>query len=121
RLISRDGRSVPLLVSIDLALDDPRRESVLEAVRALARERIAAPVEVRILGGEVVEQTMSRTIRWDMAQSVALESLFFMVFLPLMFRTLRGMLLPLFAINAALVLNFGAMVALGLSISSLGV
>lgn len=121
RLISRDGRAVPLLISIDLPLADPRREEVLESVRDIAAAEIGEPVRVRFLGGEVVEQTMSRTIRWDMAQSVALESLFFLIFLPVIFRTFRGMLLPLIVINSALALNFGAMVVLGLAISSLGV
>lgn len=121
RLISRDGRSLPLLISIDLPLADPGREQALEDLREVASRELVKPVQVRFLGGEVVEQTMSRTIRWDMAQSVALESIFFLIFLPIIFRTFRGMLLPLIAINSALVLNFGAMVVLDLAISSLGV
>lgn len=121
RLISREGRALPLLISIDLPLADPRREQALEDLREIAAKEIGDAVKVRFLGGEVVEQTMSRTIRWDMAQSVALESIFFLIFLPIIFRTFRGMLLPLIVINSALALNFGAMVVLGLAISSLGV
>jgi uncharacterized protein len=121
RLISRDGRSLPLLVAMDVPLNNPRRSEILDALRETAARTVPDPVRIRFLGGEVVEQTMSRTIRRDMAQSVILESIFFALFLPLMFRTFRGMLIPLLAINAALALNFGAMVALGLSISSLGV
>jgi uncharacterized protein len=121
RLISRDGRSLLVLVAMDAPLHDPRRSEILNALRDAAARTVPDPVSTRFLGGEVVEQTMSRTIRRDMAQSVILESIFFALFLPLMFRTLRGMLIPLLAINAALALNFGAMVALGLAISSLGV
>lgn len=122
RLLSRDGRSAVILIGNDIALgeSEPRRD-FLEAVEQLVNDEAPSNVVVHILGGTIIERVMNRYIIRDMVQSVAIESLFFIILLPLMFRTIRGMILPLVTIFAAVVLNFGFMSIAGRSINALGV
>ena len=120
-LLSRDGRSAPLLVLSDLENGDPRRMDLLEAIEGLLPRIVSPDVTVRLLGGDVVQRTMTRYILRDMIQNLALEALFFLILLPILFRSVRGMAIPLLAVNSAVLLNFGLMVVLGQSITSLGV
>ena len=64
---------------------------------------------------------MNGHIRRDMVQSILIETLFFVFLLPILFRTLRGMVLPLFVVGSAVVLNFGFMAISGRAITSLGI
>ena len=120
-LLSRDGRSAALLVTSDLEAGVPERGEFLAAVEALLAEETEFPVRVHVLGGTIVERTMNGHIRRDMVQSLLIETLFFVFLLPILFRTLRGMVLPLFVVGSAVVLNFGFMAISGRAITSLGI
>ena len=120
-LLSRDGRSAALLVTSDLEAGVPERGEFLAAVEALLAEETDFPVRVHVLGGTIVERTMNGHIRRDMVQSILIETLFFVFLLPILFRTLRGMVLPLFVVGSAVVLNFGFMAISGRAITSLGI
>ncbi len=122
RLLSRDGRSAVILIGNDMPLGESEsRHDFLDAVEELVTREAPSSVAVHILGGTMIERVMNRHIIRDMIQSIAIESLFFVFLLPLMFRTIRGMILPLATIFAAVILNFGFMSISGRSINALGV
>jgi len=121
RLVSLDGRAVTVLMTYDLELGDPRRGAVLRQIETLVGGEVALPVRARLLGGDVVQRVMSRYILRDMARSVGIEAAVFAFLLPLLFRTFRGMILPLLTVNAAMLFNFGWMVLTGEAVTALGV
>jgi len=117
-LISADRRSIPIMV---------RRKgcTTKQLLGVLRRElpRIIPKGEVRlrIIGAPLVEEAMTNAMTRDMRIVLLLEGICFVLLLPLMFRTLRGLVVPLAVVAAAVLLNFGLMVLLGRSINLIGV
>lgn len=123
RLISADGRSTALLLLADFAVlrDAGGIDVLLDEVEALLPDVVPDGVRWRLLGGAVVERTMTTTMRRDMLRSVLFEGICFLVLLPLVFRSLRGCLIPMAVVYSAVAMNFGLMVALDLKITIVGV
>jgi uncharacterized protein len=78
-------------------------------------------VKIRYIGAPLIQEAMTNSMSASMKQVLVLEAIFFIILLPLMFRTSRGLLLPLGVIGSAVVLNFGVMVWLGLAINIIGI
>jgi len=114
RLLSWDGRAAAvLLVAVDHL---ESREALLEEIeRAIARAPVPG-ARLRLLGGALVEREMNRDLKVDLTRSLALEGLCFVVLLAFLFRTARGVILPLFAVLAALLFYVSLLVVFGLSI-----
>lgn len=124
-LISHDGRSSALLVRAASSLGEATDHPLLEALEGFWTEREAtgteAGPEVRYVGGSPIERAMRRAMRDDTAHSLLRELAVMIVLLPLLFRTVRGSLLPLVILSLAVLFNFGVMVALGLNLGLIDV
>lgn len=119
-LISHDERAAVILIASDLDLDDSRRADLLRHVEEAIEREVQSPVTARLLGGQLFQRALTYHVRRDMLQSVVLEGIFFLILLPFLFRTVRGMAIPMFTVNCAVALTFGFMVLTGLKITALG-
>ncbi len=117
RLLSGDGRTTALFVRVaPEAADDPNG-LFIAPILDFFEARAGAGVQVRGLGGSVVQRFISRTMWRDMLSSVLLELVAFAVLLPLLFRTVRGSVLPLVVVYTAILLGLGLLTALGYAVS----
>lgn len=120
-LISHNERAAVILIASDLELDDSRRADLLRLVEEAIEREVKPPVVAHLLGGQLFQRALTYHVRRDMLQSVGLEAIFFLILLPFLFRTIRGMAIPLFTVNCAVALTFGFMALTGLKITALGV
>ena len=120
RLLSNDGRSLPIVIVAAPEISSTERSALLRSVRELTAKHVDPEVNVRFLGGEVVEEAMGRTMRRDMATSFGLEALFAAILLPILFRTFRGLAVPIGVMLSAVAMNFGLMVLMGRPVTILG-
>lgn len=115
-LISTNGRACAIYVA-----SRARGPRLLEALEGVKEGLAPEGVKVRIIGGAVIERAMNESLGHDMVQSLVLETLVFLIILPLLFRSVRGVVLPLFVVQSAVILNFGLMIALGRKLTIIGV
>lgn len=117
-LISDDKKSLAFMVERkDASLDE-----LLHHYQKTSPEIINDPkVRIRYIGAPLIQQAMTNSMSDSMKQVLFLEAIFFVILLPIMFRTTRGLVVPLTIIGSAVVLNFGVMVWVGLSINIIGI
>ncbi|NRA96552.1 MAG: MMPL family transporter, partial [Planctomycetes bacterium] len=112
-LLSEDGRST--VVQVAAQSDDTADiDELIERVEDLTPRLAGDDVEVRVLGGAVIDRALRERMVEDLIRIIGLEILLFAFLLPILFRTARGSLLPLLVVVGAVVLNFGWMSLLGL-------
>lgn len=117
-LISDDKKSLAFMIQ----RKNCNLDELLQYFQEKTPEIIKDPnVRVRFIGAPLIQQAMTYSMSDSMKQVLILEALFFVILLPLMFRTTRGLVVPLTIIGSAVVLNFGVMVWLGLSINIIGI
>ena len=119
-LLSEDGRSAAIYVGMPPSQDVAVHELGRAAVQQFLADHAVHTVQgarVRLLGGPVVQHAITTLMSRDVVQGVALEALLFALLLPLLFRTVRGTLIPLLTILSAVCLCSGMLVLLGLHIS----
>ncbi|MFH0944340.1 MAG: MMPL family transporter [Planctomycetota bacterium] len=116
-LLSEDGRSAAIYVGLRPTKDDDVLERGRLQVDQFLNSRPSGDWEVRLLGSPVVQHAISSLMSRDVIRGLLLESILFALLLPLLFRTLRGTLIPLLVILSAVVFSFGALTLLGLHIS----
>ncbi len=117
-LLSVDGRSTVVLIKAQPAV---REAELLHDVETLLARVIGDEATVRMLGSAPVERTLGDLMLSSMRDSALLELLLFALLAPLLFRSVRGVLLPLLVVLVAITLDLGLMAALGLSITVLDV
>ena len=113
--ISKDGQALAVLIGAR----HTNGIEMLERLERFAPSRTTA--DVRFVGGEPVQRAMTTAMKRDMLQSVSLEALLFALLLPLVFKTFRGVLLPLFCVLAAAIYGLGLFALLGFRISLIDV
>ena len=115
-LLAKDGRSAAIYIGLR-----PAGAAVLEQGRSQVEQFLnsfpAGDAEIRLLGGPVVQRAIAGLMSRDVVQGLLLEVIFFALLLPMLFRTLRGTLIPLLVISSAVVFCAGALTLLGLHIS----
>ena len=100
RLISADGKSVTFLVRENA--DDPdSNQELLRWLEKESRAQLGPDVAVRFIGDEIYKRQMKTYMGADLKRSLLIELLVFAIFLPLIFRTLRGIVIPLTTVAAA--------------------
>lgn len=117
-LISHHGRAL----AISFRRQDCSNRQLLDACRSAAAEIIDDPrARVRMIGAPLIGEAMRSSMIADMKQVIVLEVLCFVILLPIMFRTLRGLVIPVSVVLCGVVLSFGSLVWLGRSINIIGV
>ncbi len=117
RLISRDGHSAAVVLERDKSIE-PDALAWIERIRKeTAFERPDGVIETRIMASEIVEDALGQHMRHDMFQSILFEVICFLVFMPLLFRTVRATFIPLAVVACAVVFHLGVMVLFGMSLS----
>ncbi|MDX1564214.1 MAG: MMPL family transporter, partial [Phycisphaeraceae bacterium] len=111
RLISNDGRAAAVVV------EGIESKANFAALEQRARATVPPEARLRIIGVPPVERAMHQTMVGDMMRCVGLESLVYLILLPLFFRTIRGVVIPMAVVLSGLAIYFGLMVALGWSVS----
>lgn len=122
-LISQDRRST--LIRIRAARELPAltydQERFLDELETAVPRIVGSAVHHRILGGPIVQRAIKRHLLKDIIWTVGLEILIFAALLPLLFRTVRGSLLPLLVVVGAVVINFGWMAVFRLPLAIIDV
>lgn len=110
RLISADGRSACVFITGSGKTD---KLGLLTWLEGLVPEQLGPGVKVRFVGGTVTTRGMTHHMRHDMIQCTVLQLIVFAGVLPLFFRSVRGVVLPLVSVIVAVLLSFGALVWYG--------
>ena len=113
RLISADGSAACLLLTTGDLPGDHGSLAVLEWSEQFAAAHAPPDTRVRFIGGPVAQRAMRTHMIGDMVRSVVLELLAFALLLPLLFRSVRSLLLPLGAMLSALAVYLGVLGAVG--------
>lgn len=116
-LLARQGRAAAIHIRLAATESPESKELGRQAVMRQLAEFDSALPDVRLIGGAVVQREMSDLMRRDVLRGLLLEALVFLVLLPLLFRSLRGTVLPFIAILAAVLLNVGAHLLLDSTVS----
>lgn len=119
RLIARDGRSAAVLIAFDQPLGSRLPVARTRQLQDLFGDALGPEVEVRRVGGDVVEQALSSSMLRDLLRSIALEFVLCSILLVIVFRTPRGALVPLGTVALALLASLAVLAALGYRISLL--
>ena len=112
-LLSEDGRSTVVQVAAR-SQSTADVDKLLERIDQIAPRLAGDDVTVRVLGGGVVDRALRDHMVDDLVKIIGLEVLLFAFLLPLLFRTVRGSLMPLLIVVGAVALNFGWISWLGL-------
>lgn len=120
RLLSADGRSAPVLVTLTEHAPETTGERSA-AIHAFVASLVASDVVVRSTGGALVMDFIGATMKHDMAQTLALEAIVCTLVLALLFRSLHGTILPVLVVLVAVALSLGLLAALGQPISVIDV
>jgi predicted RND superfamily exporter protein len=112
RLISLDGKSAAILIHMQTKRGGLRR---LEAHLGEAIDR-----PYRVIGTPFVERDLRDHMKRDMARSIAMEALVFLLLMFYYFRSLRGCVIPTLVLLVAVSLHLGLVYALDWKISLLG-
>lgn len=117
RLISQDGHSAAVVLQREKTIEP----DALAWIQRIRKEtEIARPdgvVKTRIMASEIVEEALGQHMRHDMFQSILFEVICFLVFMPVLFRTVRATFIPLAVVACAVVFHLGVMVLFGMSLS----
>jgi len=115
RLISPDGKSTAILVTLKLleATDQPRAVTI-EGLREAAGNH---PQEALVAGGSVLVDDVFSHLENDGKKLGVYSTLVMTLVIALMFRNLRWMLLPLVVVHLALVCTKASMVLSGMKLS----
>jgi len=117
RLLSNDGRTAAIVLVRSPREPGDAAADWIERAREAVLEEAPEGVAVRFVGAELVEAAMARTMWRDMIRSLALEAACFLVLLPLLFRSVRAVVLPFVVIGSAILLDIGFMRLFDLSLS----
>ncbi len=113
RLISADGRSATFLVKSSYD-DSAKHAALLIWLEEFVDNSVPPDVRAHFIGDEVSKRAMRKYMGADLKQGLLLELLVFSILLPLIFRTFRGILIPLTVVILAQVFCFAALVLAGL-------
>jgi predicted RND superfamily exporter protein len=118
KLLSQDGKSAAIiLVRDDDATRDEPKGSWVDRAREAILPSLPEGVSIRFIGAEIVEKAMAKHMWRDMIRSIVLEAICFVILLPLLFRSVRSVMIPLAVVGTAVLLNLGLMRLFGLSLS----
>ncbi len=94
RLISKEGHATTLLVNSE---DDSQegQAHLLSWLEDLTGRIMPPEVRARFIGDEVSKRAMKNYMGTDLKQGLLLELLVFAILLPMIFRTVRGIIIPL--------------------------
>lgn len=111
-LISENGKTLvlPLLTG----------DSV-ETLLGAAREVLGEKARARVIGSSVVLASLREKLESSLVRVLGLEVLLFAILLPLLFRTLRGSVLPLAVVLVSVLFNFAWMGFFGQALTVLDV
>lgn len=118
RLISRSGRAASIIVFRDQEVD---ADVMYQRVSGVVAPLVGDEVDVRFHGSVLVERAIKDYMAGDMTRALVLETLVFILLLPLLFRTARGTIIPLLAVWFAVALDMGMMAAFGMKVTLLDV
>ncbi|MCB9918248.1 MAG: MMPL family transporter [Planctomycetes bacterium] len=112
--VSADGRSTAIVVRARRGDDaDFDRRGLLAWLPSATKRALSgtddAGAVVRMIGSSVVLTTLEQRLGEGIGRVLLLEILLFLVLLPLLFRTVRGSVLPLGVVLVSVLLNFGWM------------
>jgi uncharacterized protein len=120
RLISADGRSAALLIAGHEDRDEGSFD-LLTDIEARLPALVPAEATWRLIGPDLARRSMRDTMVRDLKRSLGLGLLAFAFVLPLIFRSWRGVILPLFAVIVSILGALGPFVAAGMSLGLIDV
>ncbi|MFT7619560.1 MAG: putative RND superfamily exporter protein [Planctomycetota bacterium] len=115
RLISADGRSATFLVLAKEKGQDEHAE-LLNWLEVFVSEQLGPEIDVHFIGDEVSKRAMKSYMGADMKRGLLLELLVFAILLPLIFRTFRGIIIPLTVVIGAQLFCLSILVLAGMEI-----
>ncbi|MCB9832176.1 MAG: MMPL family transporter [Planctomycetes bacterium] len=108
RLLSADGRATALLVTADRRWPD-HDLGLLGLLERRLPELLSPGWRLRFIGNEVSRRAMTRHMKSDLRTSLLFQALFFTLILPFIFRSLRGIAIPLAAVLGAELICLGGL------------
>lgn len=107
RLISKDGRSAILPIRMAPSTGASARPDLLDWVKERISAHLGPDVKSGFMSGRIAERQRKIYMREDLFVIIALELLVALVLLPLVFRSWRGVVLPVVGMVSALLVNVG--------------
>lgn len=111
RLVSMDRKSVAILIHMQ------HKKGGLRRLLAHLDENVTHPY--RMIGTPFVERDLRDNIKQDMARSIAMEAIVFLLLMLFYFRTLRGAVIPTIVLLVAVSMHLGLVYLLSWKISLL--
>ncbi len=115
RLISKDGRSATFLLT---ATENTQKDHAqfLSWLEEHTKKVVQPEVDVHFIGDEVSKRAMKTYMGADLKRGLLLELLIFSILLPLIFRTFRGIIIPLSVVVGAQMFCLSLLVLNGMDI-----
>ena len=115
RLISADGRSTSMFImgtkttadTADLAAGVDPKDAMLDWLAEFVPKELGGGATLTIVSGYVAERARKVYMQEDLTLLIGMELLMAIVVLSFVFRSVRGIVLPLAAVTSAVLLNFG--------------